>query len=467
MAQKKIDIVTWLKNWFEVTTNKVTSWAATTNDLSDSKYPSEKLVKTSLDGKVDTSSVESTWVNNSTNPVQSKTIKTALDGKAPSDHTHGLIQNNGSLRASNQPLPNKIMISDTNGNIVVHEKNHAVTDGTIWGKGTGTKYGHNIIVDNLNSSTAVDGEALSAHQGYVLDQNKASSTHTHGNINNDGTMTYAIGTFDHHDYPVVISGGQDDEGTIKTGLIDAGYIISQHALSNIGTSADEDQETINRSIDTALGNKANSNHNQASSTITDSNTYANIENAAQTQASINSAINTKLGTINTAIASAGAVTLTKETTANTGYLATYTFTQNGISIGQIDIPKDFLVKSGSVKTVTTADSPVSGYVIGDKYIDLVVNTKDSSGTDEHLYIKTTDLVEDTTYGADESTLTAYTSNGENKFKVKDGGITVTQLNSTLQAHLVDINSIRLGPTTGTDAGCIIFDSITNPYTTYS
>ena len=76
-----------------------------------------------------------------------------------------------------------------------------------------------------------------------------------------------------------------------------------------------------------------------------------------------------------------------------------------------------------------------------------------------MYIKVSDLVEDTTYSADESTLTAYTASGANKFKVKDGGITATQLNSTLKADLIDIDSISLGPTTGTDAGCIIFESL--------
>ena len=118
-----------------------------------------------------------------------------------------------------------------------------------------------------------------------------------------------------------------------------------------------------------------------------------------------------------------------------------------------------MVKSGSVQTCSTANNPVTGYVIGDKYIDLVVNTKDSSGTDEHLYIKVSDLVEDTQYSADESTLTAYTASGANKFKVKDGGITATQLSNTLKADLIDIDSITLGPTTGTDAGCIIFESL--------
>ena len=68
-------------------------------------------------------------------------------------------------------------------------------------------------------------------------------------------------------------------------------------------------------------------------------------------------------------------------------------------------------------------------------------------------------MEDTTYSADESTLTAYVASGANKFKVKDGGITSTQLNSTLKSNIVDVSSIELGPTTGTDAGCIIFHSI--------
>lgn len=54
MAQKKIDIVTWLKNWFEQTSNKVTSWG---NTPSNDNYPSEKLVKDSLDSKASIDSV--------------------------------------------------------------------------------------------------------------------------------------------------------------------------------------------------------------------------------------------------------------------------------------------------------------------------------------------------------------------------------------------------------------------------
>lgn len=57
-----------------------TSFGATT---SDSKVPSEKLVKTSLNGKQDTLTFDDSPTTNSDNPVKSKGILTALDGKVP------------------------------------------------------------------------------------------------------------------------------------------------------------------------------------------------------------------------------------------------------------------------------------------------------------------------------------------------------------------------------------------------
>lgn len=300
MTTKKIDIVTWLKNWFEQTSNKVTSWSAT---VTNTKYPSEKLVKDSLDNKVD----------------------------------------------------------------------------------------------------KINGKGLSTEDYTSAEKTKLSGIET---------------------------------GATKT-TIDS-------SLSNSSTNPVQ-----NKVVNSALGGKANTSHTHTVSNISDFPTLATVA----TTGNYNDLSNKP------DLSQAGAVSLTKETTANTGYFATYTFEQNGLTLGQIDIPKDFLVKSGSVKTVSIANNPVSGYVIGDKYIDLVINTKDSTGTDEHLYIKVSDLVEDTQYSADESTITAYTSNGANKFKVKDSGITATQLNSTLKADLIDIDSISLGPTTGTDAGCIIFESL--------
>ena len=326
MTTKKLDIVTWLKNWFEVVNNKVTSWSATTTN---DHYPSEKLVKDSLDNKLDKTHSSYKGKNVVTN-ASTGTIEFEDKPTIPTK-TSDLTNDADGTSGATYVLSTDSRLTD-NRTPTAH-----ATTATTYGLGSTTKYGHVKTINELTQASHSDGTALSAYQGKVLKD----------------------------------------------------------------------------SIDT----------------------------------------------LSSQIATAGAVTLTKEQTANTGYFATYTFSQSGSSIGQIDIPKDFLVKSGSVKSVTTANNPVNGYVVGDKYIDLVINTKDSSGTDEHLYIKVSDLVEDTTYSADESTLTAYVASGANKFKVKDGGITSTQLNSTLKSNIVDVSSIELGPTTGTDAGCIIFHSI--------
>lgn len=97
---------------------------------------------------------------------------------------------------------------------------------------------------------------------------KASSTHTHNNITNDGK----IGTTANK--PLI---------TTTNGVITVG---------SFGTSAN----TFCQGNDSRLSDaRTPLSHNQASSTITDSNTYANIGNTSQTQESINSAINTKLG----------------------------------------------------------------------------------------------------------------------------------------------------------------------------
>ena len=93
------------------------------------------------------------------------------------------------------------------------------------------------------------------------------------------------------------------------------------------------------------------------------------------------------------------VTVEKKTTANTGYAASYTIKANGVALApDINIPQDFLVKSATLETVTTADTPYSGAVPGDKYIDFTINAKDASATAEHIYLPVNDLVDVYTEG---------------------------------------------------------------------
>ena len=94
------------------------------------------------------------------------------------------------------------------------------------------------------------------------------------------------------------------------------------------------------------------------------------------------------------------VDLVRKATPNTGYLASYQLTVNGTALSQeIDIPKDFLLKSASLETVTDADKEEGGkfyenddFQVGDMYLDFVINTKDASVTDEHIYINVTTLI---------------------------------------------------------------------------
>ena len=119
MTRKSIDVVTWLKNWFESKSNKVTSLSASSTDT---QYPSAKAVYDEIQNNAgsggcvedyyfDTNTkeiiidyvcgssggssgsggsvtIDDSWITDSTNPVQSKIIKLALDGKAASNHTH-------------------------------------------------------------------------------------------------------------------------------------------------------------------------------------------------------------------------------------------------------------------------------------------------------------------------------------------------------------------------------------------
>lgn len=90
----------------------------------------------------------------------------------------------------------------------------------------------------------------------------------------------------------------------------------------------------------------------------------------------------------------------KKGTANSGYAASYQITANGTALGtEIDIPKDFLVKSATSGVCETADTPLAGLAVGDPYLDFVVNTVDNSETDQHIYINVASLVDVYTAGA--------------------------------------------------------------------
>lgn len=128
---------------------------------------------------------------------------------------------------------------------------------------------------------------------------KANSTHAHGNITSDGR----VGSSSNYFVTTTTSGAVTSKqkiGDINT----SGQIGSTANLPLITTTSGKittgsfgtSANTFCQGNDSRLSDsRTPTAHNQASSTITDSNTYSNIGNTAQTQESINTAINTKLG----------------------------------------------------------------------------------------------------------------------------------------------------------------------------
>ena len=161
-----------------------------------------------------------------------------------------------------------------------------------------------------------------------------------------------------------------------------------------------------------------------------------------------------------------AVTVEKLTTAETGFASSYVVKQNGTQVGAtINIPKDFVIRDAQVKTCATADDPVTGYVVGDKYIDLSVNTIDDSAQVKHLYIKASDLApvykgstgtEVTVDVAADGTISA-TITAVDGAKLNASSVPKTALATGVQDSLNKADTAIQKVETGTAAGTIAVD----------
>ena len=109
----------------------------------------------------------------------------------------------------------------------------------------------------------------------------------------------------------------------------------------------------------------------------------------------------------------------------------YIFKQNGAEIGRIDLAKELVVTSGSVGTVTEADKPYAGAVVGDKYIDLAIANQEA-----HIYVPAKDLVDIYTpvAGATEVQITINDTN-EISASLVDNGIVETKLSADVRTKL--------------------------------
>ncbi len=148
--------------------------------------------------------------------------------------------------------------------------------------------------------------------------------------------------------------------------------------------------------------------------------------------------------------------LKKLDTATTGMSASYQLTKDGTGIGAvIDIPKDMMVKSGSVQTYEAGSLP-AGVTEAGTYIVLVLN--DTAGT--KLYINVGNLIEYVTSGS---------ANGDMVFinidpqthkvtaTITDGTVTEAKLHADVKAKLAKAVSAVQEIESGTANGTIAVD----------
>lgn len=119
MAQKILDLVEWLDRWFFRKVNVLTSFSST---LTTTKVPSEKLVKDSLDNKVDKVNGKGLSTNDYDNVAKTKVdnLKTVATTGSYNDLTdkptiQAEIDIDNTLDAnSNNPVTNSAIVAEFN-----------------------------------------------------------------------------------------------------------------------------------------------------------------------------------------------------------------------------------------------------------------------------------------------------------------------------------------------------------------
>lgn len=152
-----------------------------------------------------------------------------------------------------------------------------------------------------------------------------------------------------------------------------------------------------------------------------------------------------------------AYSIEKQATAEGGAVVSYklkkTVGESSSYVGDtINIPKDLVVQSGSLKFVTQANAPYDGAVVNDPYLELVLSDAESSC----IYIPVKDLVD--VYVAGDG------------ISIESGVVNVNIADSANGLQVID-GSMSIALATKTSAGAmsaadkVIIDSIASTYAT--
>lgn len=158
------------------------------------------------------------------------------------------------------------------------------------------------------------------------------------------------------------------------------------------------------------------------------------------------------GGLKVVIPAAAEYSIKKLEAANAGMSASYQLTKDGAGVGAvIDIPKDMVVKSGTVETYSAGSLP-TGVTEAGTYIVLTL----ANAAEDKLYINVGGLIEYVTGGssADDAIQVNVTSDTHKvTASVKEGSLTLAMMDAGVKASLAKADSavqrVEVGTTNGT------------------
>jgi len=213
----------------------VTSWEAT---LSDSKVPSEKLVKNTIDGlSIPTKTSDLTNDGDGTNVFVKNNDSRLTDSRTPTSHTHGNLTNDGKVGSN----ANYIVVTGTGGAITSVQKLGNITyDGKIGstsGKPVITTTSGTVTTGSFGTSSGTFAEGNHTHSGYI------STSSTTGLIKNDGSImtsgtgstNYAAGNHTHSGY-VSATKVTSWSSTVSDSNVPSEKLVKDYIDDQIGTA---------------------------------------------------------------------------------------------------------------------------------------------------------------------------------------------------------------------------------------
>lgn len=217
-------------------------------------------------------------------------------------------------------------------------------------------------------------------------------------------------------------------------------------LAGYGITDAYTKTQVDTAISTAKGEVVND--LTAGNGITITGTKANKTIAAKVDPAEGNALTVGEAGLKVTIPAAAEYSITKA--ADSGnYAAVYHLTKNGTEVGAaINIPKDMVVKSGSV--VTNPAGQAKG-----TYIELVL----ANATNDKIYIPVDQLIEYVTSGSAESDpiVVAVSSDHKVTATITDGSITKAKLATAVQTSLGRADSAVQSVSDGTEDGTIEVD----------